>query len=363
MRIVLVTSLERGGPVEQAVVLARGLTELGASVTAVCASSELGDRFSAAGAEPALIRLRPKFDPAAAARIRRLSAGADVIHGEDRRSGLAIRVGRRPTGRPARVYTVHGLPGEYLPPPAGPVRPGLRGMLFYRGLDAALCRRCEAVVVASNALRDLLIERVGFPRDRMHVIPNGVDPEPAAGAGGGELVATMSMLEPVKGLEVFLQAAAQLAARRPELRFGLFGAGSQADLLRRRAQALGIAHRVEQPGQVPAAEAFGRMCLLVSSSYMENSPMSVLEAMAAGVPVVATRVGGVPEIAVDGTAELIEPGAPSELAAAVARLLDDPDRARRQAAAARARVREHFSAAGNASATLELYERLTGGRG
>jgi glycosyltransferase involved in cell wall biosynthesis len=362
VRIVLVTSLERGGPVEQSVVLARGLTELGASVAAVCATKALADRFSAAGAEAVLIPLRPRFDPSAAARIRRFAAGAEVIHGQDRRSGLAIRVGRRPAGRPARVYTVHGLPDEYLPPPAGPVRPGLRGTLFYRGLDAALCRRCEAVVVASSALRDLLVERLGFPRERMHVIPNGVDPAPAA-AGSGELVGTVSMLEPVKGLEVFLEAAAQLAAERPELSFGVFGTGSQDDVLRRRAEALGIAARVEQPGQVPAAEALGRLRVLVSSSYMENSPMSVLEAMAAGVPVVATRVGGVPEIAVDGTAELVTPGAPRELAEAIARLLDDPDRAGRQAAAARDRVRDNFSAAANAAATLALYEQLTRGRG
>ena len=80
------------------------------------------------------------------------------------------------------------------------------------------------------------------------------------------------------------------------------------------------------------------------------------------MPILGFRVGGVPEIATDGTAELVEPGAPEALAAAIARLLDDPERARRQAAAARERVRDRFTAEANAAATLAVYERLVGNR-
>ena len=87
--------------------------------------------------------------------------------------------------------------------------------------------------------------------------------------------------------------------------------------------------------------------------------MGVLEAMAACVPVVATRVGGVPEIATEGTAELVEPGDPAAMAAAIARVLDDPALARRHTDAAREQVRQRFSAEANAEATLALYERLT----
>jgi glycosyltransferase involved in cell wall biosynthesis len=355
---VLVTSLDRGGPVEQSLVLARGLRDLGAAVTAVCATEELRERFAAAGASPELVPTRRRFDRRAAHRVRELAAGADVVHGQDRRSGLLVRAGRRPDGDPARVYTVHGLPDEYLPPPAGPTRPGLRGTLLYRGLDAWLCRRCEAVLVASEALRDLLFERVGFPRGLMHVIPNGVT-APSDPVSGGELVGTMSMLEPVKGLDVFLEAAARLAAERPALRFALFGEGSLEGELRSRAASLSIGDRVELPGQVPAPAAIERLAVLVSSSWMENCPMGVLEAMAACVPVVATRVGGVPEIATEGTAELVEPGDPAALAAAIARVLDDPALARRHTDAAREQVRQRFSAEANAEATLALYERLT----
>ena len=109
---------------EQALVLARGLTELGAGVDAVCATPELARRFAAAGAEPTLIPLRRRYDPRPAGRVRELAGGADVVHAQDRRAGLAIRTGRRPAGRPARVYTVHGLPDEYLPLPPAPASRG-----------------------------------------------------------------------------------------------------------------------------------------------------------------------------------------------------------------------------------------------
>lgn len=357
MRALLVTSLERGGPVEQSLVLARGLRRLGAAVTAVCANDELGARFEATGAEAAVIPLRRRYDRAGAQKVRALGAEAEVVHAQDRRSGLAIRVAARPEGDPQRIYTVHGLPDEYLPPPAGPSRPGLKATLLYRGLDARLSRRCEAVVVASEALRDLLVQRIGFPRELMHVIPNGVE-TPAQPSEGGELVGTLSMLEPVKGLDVFLTAAARLASERPALRFAVFGEGSLAEALRAQASSLGIGDRVELPGQVPAGEALERLAVLVSSSWMENCPMGVLEAMASGVPVVATRVGGVPEIATEGTAELVEPGDHEALASAIARLLDDPERARLHTEAAREQVRHRFSAEANAEATLALYERL-----
>ena len=352
------TSLERGGPVEQSLVLARGLTALGASVDAVCATPELAERFAAAGAEPALIPLVRRYDPRPAGRMRSHAAHADVVHAQDRRAGLAVRLGRRPAGRPARVYTVHGLPDQYFPPPFGPDRPGLRATLLYRGLDAGLCRRCEAVITASAALAKLLTGRLGYPRDRLHVIPNGVDTPAVSVEGGGELVGTMSVLEPVKGVDVFLRAAALLARERPELRFAVFGAGSEAEALLRLARELGISDRVDQPGQVPAGEALARLRVLVSSSWMDNAPMAVLEAMASGVPVVATRVGGIPEIATPDTVDMVEPGDPEALAAAIVGLLDDPGRARAQAAAARHRVSERFSASANAAATLRLYERL-----
>jgi glycosyltransferase involved in cell wall biosynthesis len=359
VRVVLVSTLERGGPVEQGLLLAAGLAGRGVTVAMACATGEVAERAAAAGARSETIPLRRPLDARGMRAVRRFARGADVVHGLDRRAGLWARVA--PPPRPCRrVHTIHGLPDEYLPPPAGRARPGLRATLAYRVLDPLLARRADALIVPSRAVAGVLTSRLGFPAGRIHVIPNGVAPAGAVPTSG-DLVGTVSVLHPVKGLDVFLRAAARLAERRPELRFGLYGAGPEGPTLERLAASLGLDGRLEAPGHVPAAEALSRLRVFVLSSYMENAPMALLEAMAAGVPVVATAVGGVPEIVSEDTAQLVPPGDEAALAGAVARLLDDPELAREQAAAARRVVEERFPATANADATLALYERLLAG--
>jgi glycosyltransferase involved in cell wall biosynthesis len=356
VRVVLVTSLQRGGPVEQALVLARGLASLDVSVRMICADREVAGRAEAAGAEPVVMPLRHRLDAPAAMRVRRFVRGTDVVHAQDRRSGFWLRM--LPPRRPAaRVYTVHGLPDPYLPPPAGAAHPGLRAQLAYRGLDAWLCRRADALVVPSQAMADILMERLGFPAGRITVIPNGVHPRPAR-TRDGALIGCMSVLEPVKALDVFLHAGAALARERADVRLGLFGTGSEAARLSALTAELGLEDRVETPGHVPTEQALARLRIFVLCSYMENCPMSLLEAMAAGIPVVATAVGGVPEIVSDGAGLLVPAGNAHALAEAIASLLDHPARARELGDAGRRRVLERFTADGNALATLHLYERL-----
>jgi glycosyltransferase involved in cell wall biosynthesis len=363
VRVVFVTSLDRGGPVEHTLCLAREMMLEGQAVGAVCADADVAARFSAAGVDARMIPLRRSFDPSAARRIWRYARGADVVHAQDRRSGLWVRLGPRPRAGGIRVYTVHGLPDEYLPPPVGPSRPGLRATLAYRGLDALLCRRADAVIVPSHAAERLLVERLRFPSRKLTVIPGGVAPPPSQQAKvNGTLVGTVTTLEPVKGLDVFLRAAARLGAGHEDLRFALFGTGSAEEGLRALARSLGIAERVEFPGHLPQYEALERLGVFVLSSHMENCPMALLEAMAAGVPAVATTVGGVPEVAVDGTAQLVDPGDEAALAAAIEQLLEDPGLRQRQVAAARERILDRFTAAGTARATTALYEALLGGR-
>ena len=299
MKVGLVSTLERGGPVEHTVTLAGGLAAAGVEVRAVCATR--GDRRPARGGGGA----RDGGAAAPPARRRRAHAGCGA---RSRASTSSTPRTAAPGCGPACcrprarrvVFTVHGLPEPYLPPPAGSERPGLRARLAYRGVDALLARRADAVITVSHAVERELVTRLGWPAERITVIPNGVALD-ARLPERGELVGTLTSFAPVKGLDVFLEAAAALAATRPATRFALYGAGPEAAALQSQARALGLDGAVELPGPCPGARRRSRACrVLVLSSYMENSPLALLEAMTAGVPVVATRVGGVPELVPGG---------------------------------------------------------------
>jgi glycosyltransferase involved in cell wall biosynthesis len=306
VKVALVTSLHRGGPLEHAVLLARDLLRAGVDVRAVAAGPETAERFAAAGARVAAIPLERPFDPAGAVRVHRFIRGADVVHSHDRRSGLWVRLG--PRAGALRVHTIHGLPEPYLEDD----RPGLRARLAYEGLERAL--PTDVIVTPSQAMAGLLAERLGY--EGLTVIPNGVDipPEPLP---RGELVGALSLFEPVKGLDVLIDAVPNVLARRPETRFALFGSGMLEAELRARAAGLPVTF----PGFVPAAEALGQLRVFVLPSRMENSPLALLEALAAGIPAVATRVGGVPEIA---GPVLVPAEDPPALAAAILDALEHP---------------------------------------
>jgi glycosyltransferase involved in cell wall biosynthesis len=352
VKVLLVSSLERGGPVEQTLLLSRGLRDLGVRVGVICGSEEVALRFAQAGFAPTRL---PLGQLAGAARLWRLMDGADVVHAQDRRSGLWTRL---VPGMPrvARVYTVHGLPDPYLPPPVGLLRPALRDRLAYEGLDSLLARRADALIIPSRALAEIFVSRLRFPAPRITVVPNGVVARPRLEQRGDE-VGTLSMLEPVKDIPTFLRAAAILAARHPKLRFVVAGDGSQREALEREAAELGIAERVSFPGFVSSAEALRRLAVLVMPSVIENAPMAVLEAMAAGVPVVASRTGGIPELVGDA-AELVTPGDADGFAGAIERLLDDPGLVTERVTAAADRIAERYTAEANAAATLAVYERV-----
>jgi glycosyltransferase involved in cell wall biosynthesis len=226
-----------------------------------------------------------------------------------------------------------------------------------RAVARAAYARSVAVVAVSAAIGRRLVDVDGVPPHKIHVLPNALPPQPERVATAiatlrhGPLVGAVARLEPEKGIEVFVRAAAQLRRVVPSCRFVIVGDGSQRAALQQLAAQLDVriaflGFRIDGPALV------GALDLLVVPSFSEGTPLVILEAMAAGVPVVATAVGGIPEqVRAEHEALLVPPGDPGALAAACSRVLHDPELARRLTAAAHRRMPRH-------SALIDSIERL-----
>jgi len=227
----------------------------------------------------------------------------------------------------------------------------------------------DRVIAVAPSVRDFTVQRVGIPADKVLVIPNGVDVTRFADVrpidraawdlpANGPLVVAVMRLDPVKGGETLVQALATL--RVPGLHAVVVGAGPQRQAWESLANALGAGEHIRFVGEQTDVPAWLVACdVFVLSSDWEGMPNAVLEAMAAGRPVVATAVGGTPDVVLDGkTGLLVPPRDPAALAQAIQSLLDDPARARIMGLAGRRRVEEHFSLAAVVSQTQALYDVL-----
>jgi glycosyltransferase involved in cell wall biosynthesis len=222
----------------------------------------------------------------------------------------------------------------------------------------------------------------GYDASKIVVIPNGVDlsrfdqvkgaesPFRALGVpDGAPVVLVVSRLNPLKGLEPFLEAAALVAPDFPAARFVIVGDTNPNERpywsrLTSLTGRLGLTDRVTFAGlrrDVP--QLLAAATISVMPSLNEALSNVLLESMAAGVPVVATRVGGTPEAVDDGVnGMLVPPGDPRAMASAIAALLSDRGRARRLGAAAQQSINERFSMERMVSATEQLYQALVDGR-
>jgi glycosyltransferase involved in cell wall biosynthesis len=214
-----------------------------------------------------------------------------------------------------------------------------------------LCYQLAHRVIAnSSAAAGRLIEEGVHPR-KVLTIANGLDaerfaiPKRESAPGGARIVTTVANLRPGKGHDVLLRAAARLVRRVPDIRFRIVGEGPRRRDLERQAAALRISSHVDflgHRGDVP--DLLRSSNVFVLPSFMEASPNALIEAMAAGVPIVATRVGGIPEaIEHDRSGILVPPGDDRALAAGIARLMKRPQIAARLAEAARQTAASRFS--------------------
>lgn len=284
----------------------------------------------------------------------------EVVHTHGYRADLMAGgvAQRRGCGR---VSTLHGFTG------------GDWKNRLYERLQLRALRRYDAVVAVSAPIVDRLTA-LGFERGRVALIPNAWAPHAAPLApaearaalglpAGATLLGWVGRLSPEKGADIFLAALAQLARREVQAVF--VGEGRERAVLEAEAARLGITDRVRWLGLVPGAGRFvGAFDAFVLSSRTEGTPIALFEAMAAGVPIVATRVGGVPQVVTHEAEALLVPSEdPAALAAALEESLGDPAASAARVARARARLTAEYALGPWLERHRVLYTSLPGRRG
>jgi len=326
-----------GGPADHVADVAPVLASLGHDVTVVMPDGPAAARVEAAGVRRLDVAVASKRDAGGAARFAALlrAERPDVLHCQDRRAGLVGRIAARAARVPV-VFTLHGAPDGLSHLVRGNLRAGAerrRDRLYYLHAERWLAWAGGGLIVApSQAIHEFLVHQVGVPASRVRVVPNGVSLTrftPARTGGAGVL--WLGLMGPVKRLDVLLDALG-----RNGLRAVLAGDGPLRDEVRRAAAPLG--EQVSMPGFVAdPVPLFAAADVFVLCSAAENMPLSLLQAMACGVPVVATRVGGVPEVVRDGVdGLLVPPGNAAALATALTAVTPE------MGAAGRQRVEEAF---------------------
>jgi glycosyltransferase involved in cell wall biosynthesis len=350
LRVLLVVdSLEAGGAERHVVDLARALGRRGHHVTVACSvagplAGELVDGDIAV--EPLMGRqIKRRFSRAYAAALRDvLAAGRfTVVHAHIHASATAAAHAVGSDGVPL-VITDHTE------------APWMGG--HERAAAARAYRRAVHVIAVSRPIRRRALREFGLPPAKVTYVPNAVTPTATAMRPAGvPLIGRVCRLAPEKGVDVFLHAAARVAKRVPSARFVVAGDGPLAAEMRALAGALGLDGRIEFTGHSSAArELIGRLDVLAVSSHSEGSPLVTLEAMSAGVPVVAGACGGLPDQIRDGQdGLLVEAGDPAALADAVVRVVTEPGLARRLGHSGRARARSAFSYAAMLDAVEDCY--------
>lgn len=345
MRVIQFLTQGNGGPADHVADIAPVLAARGHVVTVVMPDGVAADRVDAAGVDRAAITMDDKTDASGALSFMRLlrRVRPDVIHCQDRRAGFVGRIAGRIARVPGLVYTAHGVPeslGHLVPGNLAVGAARRRDRIYYLSFERALSRLGGGpTVVPSEALARYVIDHVGVAPDSVSLVRNGVDinrfrPNGSARRPGPMRVVWLGLMVPVKRLDVLLAAIRD----SPDVTVVLAGDGPLRAEVQRSADLLG--GRVELAGYVAdPASLLADADAFVLPSAAENCPLALLQAMATGLPVIASRVGGIPEVVTDGECGLlVPPGDAISLAAAMSSLAVDPELRSRLGGAARARV-------------------------
>jgi glycosyltransferase involved in cell wall biosynthesis len=262
----------------------------------------------------------------------------DVLHGHGAKAGVFIRLKPRSPDT-IRVYTPHGGSLHY------PLST-LKGALYSR-LERALMNSTELFLFESAFARDTYQRTIGTPKGLVRCVFNGVTADefdPVAKAADATDIVYVGEFRHIKGTDLLIDAVARLRADGKRVTLTLAGDGEELESLKAQIQKLGLAETVRFIGHVKARYGFSKGRVLVVPSRGDSMPYVVIEAAAAGIPMVATNVGGIPEIfGSDHTDALFAPNIVGAMADAIETALEDPDGAQLRARSLRERIFLHFS--------------------
>jgi glycosyltransferase involved in cell wall biosynthesis len=367
VKVVFLLTQDRGGPADLTVGLARELIArpTGPEVIVLGPPSIAGPGLPRSLLRP--VEVRSKLDLHGYAAVSKWlgELAPDIVHAQDHRAGLvsALAAGRR---LPV-VLTFHGVPdssaGSWVQ--GGPLhgrRPGIPGT-SRRVAAGLVARHVTCTIAPSHAMATFLHRELRVPANRLRVVHNGVAlPRDGKQLNNVRTFATAGLFAPCKATPLLVEAFMAIATGRTDLRLKMIGDGAD----RRRCEELAhrepggsqvefTGYRTDVDAQLRQADAF------VLPSLNENLPLALLQAMALGLPCIATDVGGIREVLDADCGVIVPPGDVDALRLAMQRLIDEPRRAARLGHVARQRVAERFSQARCADSHLRLWSDILGG--
>jgi glycosyltransferase involved in cell wall biosynthesis len=369
LRIVHAVRAPVGGIIRHILDLANGQADRGHEIALITDSLTGGERAAAALAEIAprlklgVYRMPIHREPYPTdllnwLRFARLIARLqpDVLHGHGAKAGVFMRMIPKPDAA-IRVYTPHGGSLHY-------PKSTLKGQLYSRA-ERLLMNRTELFLFESEFARDTYQRMNGIPNGLVRCVFNGVtagefDPVPLADDATD--VAYVGEFRAIKGADLLIDAVARLRADGRAVTLTLGGDGEESEALHAQIARLGLGDAVRFTGHVKARTGFANGRLLVVPSRGDSMPYVVIEAAAAGVPMIAAKVGGIPEIFGPHTDALFAPNLPAAMADAIEAALDDLPAVQERARQLRERIFQHFSQKAMVEGVLAGYRQALANR-
>ena len=350
LRILHATRAPVGGIFRHILDVANGQIERGHQVGIITDSLTGGDRADAALAEIAprlalgshriAIHREPHLtDPLVWMNLQKLvkQARPDVLHGHGAKAGAFVRM--RPSSKTTiRVYTPHGGSLHY------PLSTA-KGK-FYATLERALMGRTDLFLFESAFARDTYARNIGKPDALVRCVFNGVNSDefdPVPLADDATDLAYVGEFRHIKGADLLVDAVAKLRADGRPVTLTLGGDGEETKALKEQIARLGLESAVHFIGHVKARYGFSKGKLLVVPSRGDSMPYVVIEAAAAGIPMIAANVGGIPEVFAEQLDALFTPDHIGAMAEAIATALNNLDATHTRAQILRERIAQHFS--------------------